>query len=99
MKLDLKKRNEEVFGNVEKWKKALLVELHDFDIIAKERSLLVEQNARKVEIISELEMTAFLEEVSWRQNSRSLWLREGDKNISFSTIWQTQIEQTTLWIP
>jgi uncharacterized membrane protein len=57
LKLDLKKWNEEVFGNIKKWKKALLVELHDLDIIAKERSPSVEENARKVEIIRELERT------------------------------------------
>lgn len=63
LKLDLKEWNEEAFGSIKKWKKALSVELHDFDIIAKERSLSIEENARNVEIISELERTIFLEEV------------------------------------
>jgi hypothetical protein len=31
----------------------------------------------------ELEKTILLEEVSWRQNLRALWLREGDKNTKF----------------
>lgn len=43
-----------------------MVELLDFDVIAEERYLLVEKNARKTEIASELEMTTLLEEMGWK---------------------------------
>jgi hypothetical protein len=33
--------------------------------------------------VSELEICALMEEVSWRQKSRVLWLREGDKCMQF----------------
>jgi hypothetical protein len=36
-----------------------------------------------------------MEEVSWRQKSRALWLREGDKCMSFFTKWPTLIEEIT----
>ncbi|GMY24730.1 NADH dehydrogenase [ubiquinone] iron-sulfur protein 1, mitochondrial-like [Fagus crenata] len=38
---------------------------------------------RKESITVELERTALLEEISWRQKSQALWLREGDKNTRF----------------
>jgi hypothetical protein len=34
-------------------------------------------------VTNELEMTTLLEEVSWRQKLRALWLREGDKCTKF----------------
>jgi hypothetical protein len=38
---------------------------------------------RKAAVINELERTTLLEEVSWRQKLRALWLREGDKCTKF----------------
>jgi len=34
---------------------------------------------KKAEVIKELERCILMEEVSWRQKSRVLWLKEGDK--------------------
>jgi hypothetical protein len=78
-KVDLKIWNEQVFGNVEIHKKALLEELCALDKLEEVRALVVEEKSRKSVVISELEKGTLVEEISWRQKSRVLWLKEGDK--------------------
>jgi hypothetical protein len=98
LKSDLKKWNEEVFGNVGKKKKDLLDGIRELDIIAEGRPLTEDERLRKEDISKELERFILFEEVSWRQKSRALWLREGIKTLNFSTGWQILIEEITLWI-
>jgi hypothetical protein len=47
----------------------------------------------KAKAISDLERLTLLEEVSWRQKSWALWLKEGDKCRFSSTEWPTLIEE------
>jgi hypothetical protein len=83
LKADLKKWNEQVFGNVEFRKKALLEELNSLDRLEEERGLDPEEKLRKPMVIMELEQVTLQEEISWRQKSRILWLKEGDKCTKF----------------
>jgi hypothetical protein len=83
LKLDLKKWNKDVFGNVKRKKMNLLEELWVFDVIEEGRALGGEEITKKAEVVSELESSSLLEEVSWRQKSRVLWLKEGDKCTKF----------------
>jgi hypothetical protein len=75
----LKIWNEEVFGKVERNKRKLFEELQTFVDIEGSGALVEEEIQKKTEIVREIERCSLLEEVSWRQKSRVLWLKEGDK--------------------
>ena len=47
------------------------------------QALTMADKARKVEIKVETESLSSLEEISWRQKSRALFLKEGDNNTRF----------------
>ena len=46
-------------------------------------SLFVDKKCEKERISLEIEKTALLEEISWCQKSRVLFLRDGDSNTTF----------------
>jgi hypothetical protein len=60
---------------VEVLKQACMEELGDLNILEEERGLAPEEKVRKYLVIRDLENTILQEEISWRQNSRVLWLK------------------------
>ena len=65
LKVDLKKWNEEVFGNVGlKKKKKLMAELEELDALADLRHLTGEESQKKAQIVADLERNSLLDEIS-----------------------------------
>ena len=83
IKQKLKVWNREVFGNLESNKLAALQQVDFWDQVESERSLIEEEFARKKEAKEDYAKWVKLEEIHWRQLSRELWLREGDRNTGY----------------
>ncbi|XP_042939512.1 uncharacterized protein LOC122274548 [Carya illinoinensis] len=76
LKKNLNIWNEQIFGDVTSQKKSLFQELQSLEGVG-------DENNRKDQVVSELERLTLMEEISWRQKSRALWLWEGDKCTKF----------------
>ena len=80
LKADLKKWNREVFGDLAFRKKNLLTELMGLDDREESVGLSNEVQICRVQLKGDIEHLASLEEISWRQKSRALFVKEGDNN-------------------
>ncbi len=72
LKSDLKKWNDEVFGNVAHKRNQLMLELNKLDVDMEGRPLSKEEKNHRERIVADLESNALLEEISWCQKSRAL---------------------------
>ena len=80
LKNDLKRSNVEVFGYVEDRIKKLWKDLSVLKNLEDSRGLSVKETVEVGRIHDELEKSTLLEEICWRQKSRVLCVREGDRN-------------------
>ena len=83
LKSDLKKWTETDFGNIAAKKQLLWSKLNGLDLKEDHHSLTKEEKLEKTTLRTEFEKAALLEEISWRQKSKVLYLKEGDSNTRF----------------
>jgi hypothetical protein len=83
LKGDLKVWNKEVFGDMGLKRQQLECELQALDEKESLSSLTSAERLIREDCRAELESVAHLEETSWRQKSRMLWLKEDDNNTKF----------------
>ncbi|WMV56229.1 hypothetical protein MTR67_049614 [Solanum verrucosum] len=83
LKGKLKEWRKTIQGNLKMQKALVLKQLADLEEIQEQRALEEREIASRLALTMEFGDIAKHEEIAWRQRSRALWLKQGDRNTSF----------------
>ena len=83
LKVKLKAWNKEVFGTMEEQKKSTLKKVALWDDMESRRPLSDGERQDRLGAMEDFKKWATMEEISWRQKLREVWLKEGDRNTGF----------------
>ncbi|CAL1383191.1 unnamed protein product [Linum trigynum] len=80
--------NKEKVGNLDLKLAGILGKIKEIDKLEEQGTISEAQHVERALLRCELEKILLKEEITWRQKSREIWLKVGEKNNSFFTWWQ-----------